>query len=102
MDVVTQLLAEGGLVATLVTIIVAFLKKKTEWVTGDNAAQVSAVVGVVLVCAGKAVGMFDIELSYLQLAMAGIFIGLGGSGGWAAMKTVGVKKDDAAEAAGRP
>jgi len=96
-SVLTQFAGPAIALIPIIVAIVAALKNSTEYVTSKNAAIVSTVVGILLSLGSNALGNYDPALSHGAAAVAGACAGLMGSGAYAAVKNIGLKKDDAVE-----
>lgn len=89
-----EILGDAGLIALLVPLVVAFLKKKTEYVDNENAALVAGLVGCVLTIAANEFGLLTPELARGAAAVTGFITGLTATGAYAVIKKIGVKKPE--------
>lgn len=96
--VLAELAGTAALIAMLVPMVVAMLKKAApQYVDNDNAALASAIVGCALTLGANALGLFVPPMAYGAAALAGIITGLTATGAYGAIKKIGVKKTEARE-----
>lgn len=91
MEVMTEMMTVGGIIAALVPLIVGCLKAKTDLIDNSNAALTSIVVGVVLTVVANLAGLMELELTTAQAILVGLGGGLAGTGGYSLMSKVNKK-----------